>query len=196
MVFSHSLGIFAFDHYLFFSLLQSTLHEQWAWKYASTLESRIRYTPSVCFETFPLPHNLTDTQKNTVTDIGRQYDMYRKLIMRNLDVGLTKLYNFFHDSSYDDSQIIELRNLHSKLDSVVLELYGWTDLVLTYDFYQIDFLPENDRIRYTMNSQVRKEILKRLLKLNEMLHQDEAKLVGTGSHPVKRKQIANGNLFA
>ncbi len=36
-------------------------------------------------------------------------------------------------------------------------------------------LPENDRIRYTISPDARKEVLKRLLKLNHKIHEQEAK---------------------
>jgi len=38
------------------------------------------------------------------------------------------------------------------------------------DFYEVDYLPENDRVRYTISPDARKEVLKRLLKLNHEIH--------------------------
>ncbi|MFE8597115.1 Eco57I restriction-modification methylase domain-containing protein [Archangium violaceum] len=49
-VFSHRLGVFSDISY---ALLQSIVHEAWARKYSSTLETRLNYTPTDCFETFP-----------------------------------------------------------------------------------------------------------------------------------------------
>jgi len=37
------------------AVLSSSLHQIWAITYGSTLETRVRYTPSDVFETFPLP---------------------------------------------------------------------------------------------------------------------------------------------
>lgn len=37
----------------------------------------------------------------------------------------------------------------------------------------MDYLPENDRIRYTIHPDARKEILKRLLELNHKIHAEE-----------------------
>jgi type II restriction/modification system DNA methylase subunit YeeA len=39
----------------FFGVLQSRFHEVWALKLGTRLETRPRYTPTTCFETFPLP---------------------------------------------------------------------------------------------------------------------------------------------
>lgn len=49
--------VFAFarsDDY-FFGVLHSCVHELWALRQGTQLESRPRYTPTTCFETFPLP---------------------------------------------------------------------------------------------------------------------------------------------
>lgn len=44
------------------------------------------------------------------------------------------------------------------MDEAVLEAYGWHEendkwepaIELRHDFYEVDYLPENDRIRYTV----------------------------------------------
>jgi hypothetical protein len=61
------------------------------------------------------------------------------------------------------------------MDNAVLEAYGWQDVQLKHDFYAVDYLPENDRIRYTIHLDARKEILKRLLELNHKIHEEEVK---------------------
>lgn len=42
-----------------------------------------------------------------------------------------------------------------------------------HDFYEVDYLPENDRVRYTIQPEARKEILKRLLELSHKIHKEE-----------------------
>ncbi len=54
-LFGEQTIFFAFDDYYHFALLQSHLHEAWVWKNSSSLESRNRYTPTDCFETFAFP---------------------------------------------------------------------------------------------------------------------------------------------
>jgi hypothetical protein len=39
----------------------------------------------------------------------------------------------------------------------------------------VDYLPENDCVRYTISPDARKEVLKRLLKLNHEIHEQEVK---------------------
>ena len=69
--------------------------------------------------------------------------------------------------------IIHLRELHKEMDLAVLKAYGWEDIELAHGFYEVDYLPENDRIRYTISLEARKEVLKRLLELNHKIHEEE-----------------------
>lgn len=173
-----------------FSVLSSELHNHWAWKNSSTMgNSTIRYSPSDCFETFPFPKNVP----NSLDQIGSEYYDQRGFLMKNLQLGLTQLYNLFHLEylttvdievrSKQDQQvcldafqeIIRLRELYKEMDEAILEAYCWTDILLRHDFYEVDYLPENDRVRYTIHPDARKEILKRLLELNHQYFEEEAK---------------------
>lgn len=69
--------------------------------------------------------------------------------------------------------IVQLRALHVQMDMAVLAAYGWQDIPLKHDFYEVDYLPENDRIRHTIHPDARKEVLKRLLALNHEIHEEE-----------------------
>jgi hypothetical protein len=202
-----------------FSILQSNIHEIWARKYGSSLETRLRYTNEDCFETFPFPRNLTSGQKIQLETIGEAYHEHRKQLMLKMQLGLTKTYNAFHTKEIQDAGlttqglkdldkktiekkfgkevwnlwnhlqktpgtcsfeeavtgIIKLRELHVEMDNAVLEAYRWSDIQLRHDFYEVDYLPENDRIRYTIHPDARKEILKRLLELNHKIHEEEVK---------------------
>lgn len=78
--------------------------------------------------------------------------------------------------------IFKLRQLHLEMDNAVLEAYRWAfdtaqapAIQLRHNFYEVDYLPENDRVRYTIHPDARKEILKRLLELNHMIHEEEVK---------------------
>ncbi|MFN5379264.1 MAG: hypothetical protein ACK5BQ_10930, partial [Ignavibacteria bacterium] len=77
--------------------------------------------------------------------------------------------------------INELRRLHVELDIAVRDAYGWQDLPLDHDFYEVETLPENDRVRYTISPAARKELLKRLLELNHKRAAEEA-----AAMPVKK----------
>lgn len=196
------------ENYIFISLLQNSFHHFWVAKYASKLKTDLRYTPTDVFENFPFPHVPTTEQEQLLEIIGEEYHEYRKQLMLDVHLGLTKLYNTFHSSSvgslqvrdvylnkhltktpgtipYDEAveRITHLRGLHKKMDELVLEAYGWhidskrwgKAIDLRHDFYDVDYLPENDRIRYTIHPDARKEVLKRLLLLNHEVHESETR---------------------
>jgi len=72
----HQLIVFARDDDYFFGVLHSRAHEVWALKQGTQLESRPRYTPTSCFETFPFPHP-TDAQRATVADAAKALNDWR-----------------------------------------------------------------------------------------------------------------------
>ena len=87
--------------------------------------------------------------------------------------------NFTYDEAL--AGILELRRLHVELDNAVLAAYGWNvpgedgpPITLAHDFYEVETLPENDRVRYTISPAARKELLKRLLALNHERAKAEA----------------------
>ena len=71
------------------------------------------------------------------------------------------------------ARIEALRQLHRQMDEAVARAYGWGDLDLGHGFHEVDFLPEKDRVRYTISPAARREVLKRLLLLNHERHAEE-----------------------
>ena len=64
IVFMHKLAIFPFNSSSALSVIQSTIHMEWAWYRSSTLGgSTINYSPSDCFETFPFPACLLEVSR-------------------------------------------------------------------------------------------------------------------------------------
>jgi type II restriction/modification system DNA methylase subunit YeeA len=51
----HAVFVFARSDDYFFGVLHSRFHEVWALRMGTRLETRPRYTPTTCFETFPFP---------------------------------------------------------------------------------------------------------------------------------------------
>ena len=93
-----------------FSVIQSRLHEIWARFFGSSLEDRLRYTPSDCFETFPFPAGF---ETNAALEAaGREYYEFRAALMQDLWLGLTEIYNLFH--SPDDEALARLEALYRK----------------------------------------------------------------------------------
>src|SRR5690606_33454958 len=135
-------------------------------------------------DTFPFPQGLCQTANSTLATLGEHYHEHRRALMKSLWLGLTDIYNLFHTRDLSPVEvarvskkplpeaeagyqgILELRRLHRELDLAVLDAYGWTDLDLGHDFVEVETLPENDRVRYTISPAARKEVLKRLLAEN------------------------------
>ncbi|MBN1629444.1 MAG: hypothetical protein JW990_06765 [Thermoleophilia bacterium] len=129
-VFSHKLYVFPFDTYVAFATLQSRVHVPWAWLLSSTLEERLNYSASDCFETFPFPQADPRTEILGLEEAGlRLYDA-RAAYMQDPEVwvGLTTTYNRLKDPDNDEPRIVELRHLHEEMDRAVLHAYGWDDI--------------------------------------------------------------------
>lgn len=208
MVFSEQLIVFPLSTHAAFCALQSRPHEIWARFFGSSLEDRLRYTPSDCFETFPFPAGW-ETHP-TLEAAGRAYHGFRAALMVRNDQGLTKTYNRFHDPEERAPAIQELRALHAAMDRAVLDAYGWTDLDLTCDFL-LDYEIEEDEwgtkkkpYRYRWPAPLHDEILARLLALNTTrAHQESLsgataskKRGGKSATPRKRSDPGSGGLFA
>jgi hypothetical protein len=97
--------------------------------------------------------------------VGKEYHEHRRQIMLNRWIGLTSTYNLFHNPNCNDPDIVKLRELHTEMDKAVLACYGWDDIDPQHDFYQND----RGQTRFTVSPQVRREILERLLDLNNTL---------------------------
>ena len=171
-VFSHACGVFAYDDDFHFGVLTSAFHWWWAVTRASTLETRIRYTPTDCFETFPQPR-----YSAAVEAAGKALDDHRRPLMIANNEGLTKTYNRVHNRAEQSAGIVRLRELHRELDVAVRDAYSWQDLDLDHAFHET-----SQGVRYTIGPAARTEVLDRLLELN---HQRYAEEVAAGLHDKK-----------
>ncbi len=113
---SNAMNVFAFDDDFAIGVLTSRVHAEWARLQSSTLEDRIRYTPSSAFETFPWPAG----ERDEVADLARRVIVRRSEICGEQQIGLTTLYNQVDDGAWAD-----LRDLHRELDEAVAAAYGW-----------------------------------------------------------------------
>ncbi|MDX3895750.1 Eco57I restriction-modification methylase domain-containing protein [Pusillimonas sp.] len=189
---SHAVCVFVTDRWDLFGIVQCSLHEVWARKLSGEHEVRLRYSPSECFETFAFPKGIWSEENADLADLGRRYHELRAASMHDLCLGLTDIYNLFHARDLTVGRVaevsgksadvvhtaynglLELRRLHVALDNTVRDAYGWSDLNLGHDFVEVETLPENDRVRYTISPAARKEVLKRLLALNHERARQEA----------------------
>ncbi len=169
-VFDVTLNIFPLPAPLAaFAVLQSNVHETWARFCGSSLEDRLRYTPSDCFDTFPFPHDWRDNC--AVRTAGQEYYEFRSGLMVRNQEGLTKTYNRFHDQFDDDPDIARLRDLHTTMDRVVLDAFGWSDISAEGHFSREPGQRETAGTartpsRYRWPDAVREEVLARLLEIN------------------------------
>ncbi|MER7394892.1 type IIL restriction-modification enzyme MmeI [Streptomyces sp. NPDC000151] len=182
-VFSHALNVFKSDDPALLGVLSSAPHYWWAIDRASTLETRIRYTPTDVFETFVRP-----PLSNRLRAAGGRLDSYRRNLMLARNLGLTAAYNLVHDPDYQDRDIVELRRIHEEIDKATIEAYGWHDLLdssgktrpadptheklpLHHGFHETD-----QGVRYTIGLLARTEIIDRLRQLNHQAYADEVHL--------------------
>lgn len=210
-VFSAKTIVFDLQNYADFAVMQSTLHNAWAWKFCTTMKTDLSYGPTAIFQPFPRPHLSAESAAGRLERIGEVYYAHRQVLMTSLRLGLTDIYNLFHarnlsatrvakvsKSSAAESErglerLLELRRLHVELDQAVLHAYGWDvdganngnagPIDLAHDFYEVETLPENDRVRFTISPAARKEVLKRLLALNHERAKAEA-----AANPAKGKK--------
>ena len=175
IVFSHATGVISFEEFKYITLLQSSIHIDWAWSRGSSMKKDLRYTPSDIFETFPFPEKIEQLE-----EIGEKYYEYRQNIMQTRQEGLTKTYNRFHNSNEKSSDIQQLRELHIEMDKDVAKAYDWEDLNLEHGFHET-----KQGIRFTVSEVARKQILDRLLKLNHTRYAEE---VAQGLHDKNKKK--------
>jgi hypothetical protein len=179
-ILSERLAVFATDSLAVFSVLSAGTHEIWARRFGSTLRTDMMYSPSDCFETFPFPFP-DITRLGHLEETGTAYDAHRRSICLARKLGLTKVYNLFHDpaTERDDAfcqkasppfnDIRHLRSLHVETDRAVLAAYGWTNLDPRHAFYHGRGAGEgvaDDDFRFTVHPEARTEILRHLLALN------------------------------
>jgi hypothetical protein len=179
-----------------FAVLQSRVHDVWVRFFGSSLEDRLRYTPTDCFGTFPLP-----AFEERLKGIGKAYYEYRAEVMVRNNQGLTPTYNRFHDPHEKSPEILKLRELHEAMDRAVLEAYGWHDLAQTarceflLDYEEDDEETGNKKSkkkkpwRLRWPDDFRDEVLARLLELNEQRHKEEL-LAGKQTPKGEKKEKA------
>jgi hypothetical protein len=212
-IYSEALVVMRFDILHAFCVLQSRAHEMWVRFFGSSLEDRLRYTPSDCFETFPFPP--TWETNAALEGAGREYYEFRAALMVRNNEGLTRTYNRFHDPEEHSADILKLRDLHAAMDVAVLTAYGWADLIpkCTCEFL-LDYEDGDDGEdegppslgssgatskgrkrkkpwRYRWPDEVRDEVLARLLKLNSERAEQE-KIAGQAAAQKPKPKKAAG----
>jgi hypothetical protein len=73
---AQTLIVFARSDDYFFGVLHSRIHELWGLRMGTRLETRPRYTPTTCFETFPFPEP-TPAQRDAIAAAAKELDDLR-----------------------------------------------------------------------------------------------------------------------
>ena len=164
-VFSEQTVVFALEDFASLALLSSSTHFVWVIRYTSTIGAGAgtRYVPSDVFLTLPRPEPTTELYQ-----LGAELDMMRRGLMMGRSWGLTTTYNHVHDPDEHDPSIMQLRDIHVAIDEAVMRAYGWEDLDL-----KIGHHPTKIGIRWTVSTEVRFELLDRLLEENLRRYAEE-----------------------
>lgn len=179
VVFHEKCVVFAVDDvWAYAALFNASPVDAWVWKHSSRMKLDLNFSPSDAVETFPFPPPdvLASFDKQ-----GREYLLARREVMTDPanPIGLTKLYNRFHNAEDLDARIVRLRELHREIDAAVMRAYGWDDLDLGHGYHEQPNLAENDRVRFTISDAARAEVLRRFAELNRQRYEEE---VAQGLH--------------
>jgi len=175
-VFDNTTIVLGLADFHVLAILHSTHHSLWVVKWGSKMGATQRYTPTEVFETFAFPLH-SDAVR--LTDLGRSFKSVRDRVQHVRGIGLTELYNAFHDPNVVDSDVVELRDFQMKIDAEVQKAYGWDDLELRHGFLEVPLLSDKNKIRFTFEEQTRLEVLRRLSALNLQRYEEE---VAQGLH--------------
>lgn len=138
----------ASDDAFHLGVLSSIPHVTWALAAGGTLEDRPRYNKTRCFDPFPFP-NANDALKQRIRSVAERLDTHRaNALARDERITMTGMYNVVSklrsggELNPKEREINVLAacgillDLHTELDRLVCEAYGWgpnipkTDVIL------------------------------------------------------------------
>ncbi len=180
----------AFETYPFRHLISNTLEDVGSeyLKFRGIVLEKLSLSFTKCYNQFNNPDLNGDVSPLNQKSFEKTFGKETWNLFNHLEIKKNGKVNFEESVSL----IFRLRELHTTLDKAVLAAYGWHEdsdkwgkaIQLRHDFYEVDYLPENDRVRYTIHPDARKEVLKRLLLLNHERFEEE---VAQGLH--KKKDV-------
>jgi hypothetical protein len=172
VVLSQKVKVLLVDGFDSFAVVQSSFHNEWVRSTSGTRGGGVvEYSLGKSFGTFAFP----DGESDKADKFGRDFYELREEICKERQTGPTDLMNEFHSPGNTEAKISSLRQKLVDLDNLVACLYGWNDLELGHEFHEVPYLPENDRLRFTISEAARLEILHRLAELNRERSQEEDK---------------------
>ena len=118
---SATIAIAREDDYTF-GVLHSHFHEVWSLAMGTQLETRPRYTPTTCFETFPFPQP-TDEQREAIGAAAAELNRLREGWLNPQGVTAVELRRRTLTNLYNQRPTW-LDSIHARLDAAVAEAYG------------------------------------------------------------------------
>lgn len=122
---------FARDDDYFFGVLHSRAHELWSLRMGTWMGvgNDLRYTPTTCFETFPLPwppceESRRDPRVESIADAARRLDELRRRWLDPEEATEAELKKRTLTNLYNE-RTTWLANAHERLDRAVFASYGW-----------------------------------------------------------------------
>jgi restriction-modification enzyme MmeI-like protein len=143
----HMVIGFAFDDAYVLGVLSSRIHCQWALRAGGWLGmgNDPRYSKSKIFDTFPFPAT-AESLKIKIRDVAEELDAFRKQRQKeHPSLTLTQMYNVLQklkatgvgqsedalspeeEDIREKGLILILKELHEKIDRLVLDAYGWLE---------------------------------------------------------------------
>ncbi|MEY3870244.1 MAG: hypothetical protein RLZZ338_4138, partial [Cyanobacteriota bacterium] len=119
---NNSIMVLASDDYYILGILTANIHRIWVKAQSSTLEDRIRYTNTTCFETFPFPQTPTKKVVEKIRETMIKLHEYRSKEMERKGWGITQLYN-----QYFNEPASKLYKFHQQLDQLVMSAYHFQE---------------------------------------------------------------------
>ncbi len=168
-------------------VLSSRVHVVWALRAGGTLEDRPRYNKTRCFEPFPYP-DLADhpALAAQIAAIAEELDAHRKRQQAaHATLTLTDMYNVLdalrlarpltakEKLTHANGLVSVLAELHDRLDALVLDAYGWSDLAGALVGQPGGTLPLPDKP--AAQAAAEEELLLRLVALNAERAAEEAR---------------------
>lgn len=159
----HKLVVVVARSFGMLSILSSSAHAAWSWAYGLRRKADLVYSPKRCFATFPMPESWEKSSQ--LSSLARKLIRARAAWKIRNSLGLTSLYNQINSPTCDDSDVLQIRNIHVEIDRQILLEYGWVDISVDHSIQEVE-ISGIRRTRFTLSSGVRAEILRRLLDLN------------------------------
>ncbi len=154
IVYMHMTVVLRFSEWKNLAVISSVIHEIWARKLGSSLETRMIYAPTDVFETFPF-HFRVDSSH------AEHYYKLAAKIMKEDGIGLTVLNNRINQPSEMGNEVIRLREDIVNNNLNILAVYGWSDVPQHWDFHE-----KNGEIRFSLPDEIEDEIFWRTREMN------------------------------